>query len=74
MLKNILQKLRSLYREKIQDTTKEWEETGKGKPEVLTSGLILAVKMPFKDRLKFLFTNSGCYRLTKYQHKMVKRL
>ena len=73
MLKNMLLKLRSQYREKIEDTTKEWEEQGKlFKPDVPRSNFVIVVSLPLVDRIKFLFTNTAKYRLTISQKNVIR--
>lgn len=71
MLKNIFQKIRSLWRNKIEDTTKEWEETEETQVETHSKYKIL-VDAPIIDRIKFLFTNKMAYRLTKHQFRTIK--
>jgi hypothetical protein len=66
MLRNILQKIRSKYRQEVQDTTKEWEETGE-KQEVYMTNVLVEVKLPFWKRVKFLFTGKQTYQLTENQ-------
>lgn len=71
MLKNIFQKIRSLWRNNIEDTTKEWEETEELQVETHSKYKIL-VDAPIIDRIKFLFTNKMAYRLTKHQFRTIK--
>lgn len=74
MLKNIFQKIRSLWRNKVEDTTKEWEETGEEKPEIKYSGYIIVVDdVSFLDRLKLLFLGRFHYRLKAIQAQMIIR-
>lgn len=72
MLKNIFQKIRSLWRNNIEDTTKEWEEIEETQVETHSKYKIL-VDAPIIDRIKFLFTNKMAYRLTKHQFVTIKR-
>jgi predicted phosphoadenosine phosphosulfate sulfurtransferase len=72
MLKNILKSIRNWWRNKIQDTTKEWEETGEPEPTSPKSNLIILVDLPFWKRVKFLFTNQGSYRLTDFQCRVIR--
>lgn len=71
MQKSILIKLRSLYRQYIQHTVKEWEEIGEKVPKIPLSNTIVIVKMPFRQRVKFLFTNNERYRLTQSQLNII---
>jgi hypothetical protein len=71
MRKSILIKLRSLYRQYIQHTVKEWEEIGEKVPKIPLSNTIVMVKMPFGQRVKFLFTNNEKYRLTQSQLNII---
>lgn len=68
MLKNIS----SLWRNKIQDTTKEWEEVGEKRNGELSSYAVVA-DAPFLKRLMFLFTNKLIYRLKKHQFNVIHR-
>ena len=73
MLKNMLLKLRSLYRTKVEDTTKEWEEQGRlSKPPVLRSNVVMEIDLPFWQRIRFLLTNKAEYRLTVAQQHFIK--
>lgn len=68
----ILNKLRSLYREKIEGRTVEWEEDDVPEGRGYSKYAIIA-KAKFIDRLKFLFTNNLVYRLTKNQFNVISR-
>lgn len=67
MKKSISQKIKSVYNEKVLDTTKEWEEVGESKVDPVKSRIILELFMPFKDRLKFLITGRALYQLAQFQ-------
>ena len=67
----MLKKLKSLYRNKIQDVTKEWEESEFDLDEVRMSKYSIAIKSGFISRLKFLLTNKLVYRLTSHQFRII---
>lgn len=73
MSKKILEKIRSLWRNKVQDTTKEWEESGEQLDDISLSKYSIVVKATFSKRLKFLLTNNLVYRLTSHQFRIIKR-
>jgi len=73
MKRNIIQKLRSLWRNKVEDTTKEWEETGETLDCKPFSKYSILVNAPLILRLKFLVTNRLVYRLIKNQFLVISR-
>ena len=72
MSKNILMHLRTLYRNKIEDTTKEWEETGELEPRSHKSNLIVMIDLPFWNRVIFLLNNRMKYNLTNFQCRVIR--
>lgn len=60
-----------MWRNKVQDTTKEWEESDEKLEEIEKSKYSIVVKSNFLKRLKFLFTNNLVYRLTSHQFRII---
>lgn len=69
----MLKKLRSLYRNKIENTTKEWEESGEQLDDISLSKYSIAIKSTLSKRLKFLLTNKLVYRLTSHQFRIINK-
>jgi hypothetical protein len=68
----MLKKIKSTWRNKVQDTTKEWEEVGMDRFEdVDKSKYSIAINSSFSKRLKFLLTNKLNYRLTSHQFRII---
>lgn len=74
----MLKKLKSLWNNKILDTTKEWEEN-----EVDEGGLwafkdskvaIVAQNIPFSERISILFTGRGTVRLLNRQVGVIRTM
>lgn len=72
MLKNIYKKLRSKYRQNLEDTTKEWEEVGEER-EITQSKYSILINSSLKNRIIFLFTNKLVYRLTHHQFVIIHK-
>jgi len=73
MLKNIHQKIRSLYLQLFKDTTREPEDCDFVESSDNTSKYIILVKASLLDRIKFVLTNNLPYRLTKHQFQIISR-
>lgn len=74
----MLKKLKSLWNNKILDTTKEWEEGG-----IEEGGLwafkeskvaIVAQDIPFMERILILFTGRGTVRLLNRQVGVIRTI
>jgi len=75
MLKNIQRKIRSLYRNKIQHTTKEWEEVGEKMPLPPMSNVLLDMnRFEFKEKMQVLFTGHISYRLSIKELNKIKKI
>jgi len=75
MLKNTQRKLKNLFRNKIQDTTKEWEEVGERRPLPRMSKALLVIdRIELIDRIKFLFTVKIKYRLAEKEITDIKNI
>lgn len=69
----MLKKIKSMWRNKIEDTTKEWEESEEKLDEISLSKYSIVVKATFSKRLKFLLSNNLVYRLTSHQFRIINR-
>lgn len=70
--KTLFQKVRSLYREKVEDTVKEWEEVDEPRTTPQMSRFIIVVTAPWYQRLWFVVTGQLKYRLTRSQMNVVR--